>query len=168
MIVWVIFLIYVILFYVERSKIYKNLDENQKELLDSAKEKLKFARILTILVFCLVYVLLTINTVYNNLNTTRGVLGVVDTDTTSIIAQETAKSTVKNIWITIYGIEKYSLLAFVIETIVFKQIVKRSKKLSSEEKEVALKYYNGKNVSGVLLAIVVFVGSILGNLIISM
>lgn len=138
-------IIYIISFYVSRKKTYNSFDDTQKETLKSIKEKTKKERMIIIIVFCLIYVLLTAFEIST-------VVGVVDVEDS---LERTVKTvnTVKSVSSTILAIPMYSVIMFTLETFAFKMYIKFTKKLDEKEREIALKYYKGKIIFGIISGI---------------
>ena len=139
-------IIYAIVYFNGKKKIYKNLNEEQNETLKNIKKKTRVVRTLIVILFIILYGVLTFLDIRNSC------INLLNLDTQLTSANQYID--INSIWSIIFGVQKYILIMFVLATLLIDLYVRYTKKLDEKEREIAQNYYCGKTIIGIIVGLV--------------
>ena len=131
----------------------ENFSDDEKEKLEAIEKKLKLGKIICIVLILIIYsVTLIIPNIYS-------IMEYLDNEITFLITGNVMEHCTDN-WMQIFSkISEicYLLLAnIVLGMIIYRIYIRITGRLNKEEKELALKYYSGKIILGIVLSIVTY------------
>lgn len=131
----------------------ENFSDDEKEKLEAIEKKLKLGKIICIVLILIIYsVILIIPNIFS-------IIRLLDNEISFLITGNVMEHYTDN-WMQIFReiSEIYYLLLanIVLGMIIYRIYIRITGKLNKEEKELALKYYSGKIILGIVLSIVTY------------